>query len=115
MTESIGTKLVELIAPIIPLILSETETDQYPYCTYEMTTQEYRDKDRRLYKIRGTVAIRIVSKDFSEADSLRERVEATLFNGMSGPQYFYTLTTRDKDRVNGVWILEINCTITQRQ
>ena len=104
MTESIGIKLVELITPIIPLILSETETDQYPYCTYEMTTQEYRDK-----------AIRIVSKDFSEADSLRERVEAALFEGMNGPQYFFTLTTRDKDRVNGVWILEINCTITQRQ
>ena len=112
MTESIGTRLVALIDPIIHLHLSEAEVEDYPYAVYEQTVTEHRTKDG-VYKITANTLIHIYSKSFSEADSASLQIQSKLETQMRDETYIATLRTVNKYCVEGVWDIQLNYLVTQ--
>ncbi len=116
MTESLRTQLVSILADAgVDVRLSEDETKVYPFVTYEMTVNPVRDKDG-VCKYVGETYVRVVSDKFSEADAIRETVEAAVEGAMGyGEQYCSRLISSDKDCVNGVWTIELYYTLAQYQ
>lgn len=116
MTESLRTQLVSILTSAnVRIRLSEDETKQYPFVTYEMTVNPVRDKDG-VCKFVGDTYIRIVSDDFDEADRIRVTVEAAIEGGMGyGQQYSSRLISTDKDCVNDVWTIELYYNLAQYQ
>ena len=114
MTESLRTQLVSLLTTAkVDVRLSEDETKEYPFVTYEMTVNPVRDKDG-VCKYVGETYVRIVSDKFSEADTIRETVESAIGTGMGyGAQYSSRLISCDKDCVNGVWTIELYYNLAQ--
>jgi len=114
MTESLRTQLVSLLTTAqVDVRLSEDETKAYPFVTYEMTVNPVRDKDG-VCKYTGETYIRIVSDDFSEADTIRETVESAIETGMGYGQIFCSrLISTNKDCVNDVWTIELYYNLAQ--
>ena len=116
MTENLRTQLVSLLTDAgVEVRLSEDETKDYPFVTYEMTVNPVTDKDG-VYKFVGETYIRVVSEDFDEADQIRAAVEEAVELGMGhGAVYSSRLVNSNKDCVSGVWTLELDYTLTQWQ
>jgi hypothetical protein len=114
MTENLRAQLVSLLTTAgVNVRLSEDETKEYPFVTYEMTVTPVMDKDG-VYKFVGETYIRVVSEDFDEADQIRADVEAAIELGMGyGAAYSSRLINSNKDCVNGVWTLELYYSLTQ--
>lgn len=114
MTESLRTQLVALLtAADVDIRLSEDETEEYPFATYEMTVTPVMNKDG-VYKYVGETYIRVVSDDFDEADALRAVVESAVQTGMGfDPVFSSRLINSNKDCVNGVWTLELYYSLAQ--
>ena len=114
MTESLRTQLVSLLTTAhVDVRLSEDETKEYPFVTYEMTVNPVRDKDG-VCKFVGETYIRIVSDDFAEADTIRGTVETAVENGMGyGALFSSRLISSDKDCVNDVWTIELYYNLAQ--
>ena len=69
MTESLRTQLVSLLTTAgVNVRLSEDETEEYPFATYEMTVTPVMNKDG-VCKYVGETYIRVISDDFDEADA----------------------------------------------
>lgn len=136
MTEHLHTQLVSTLtsAGVNPA-LSEAEIDSYPYVTFELPV-EYRYTKDGPYKIVGNLTIRSVSDDFDEADALRADIESAVASGfdgtpvniMSEPEdpeetpivlevvyYRARLTDVRKDCTDGVWVIELDYTLTQSE
>ena len=136
MTEHLHTQLVStLTAANINPALSEDEIDSYPYVTFELPVEYRYDKDGP-YKIVGNLTIRSVSDDFDEADMLRSGIESAIVGGFDGTAVnimsvptdpeetptiletvYYTarLTDVRKDCTDGVWVIELDYTLTQSE
>lgn len=114
MTENLRAQLVSLLTTAgVNVRLSEDETKDYPFVTYEMTVNPVMDKDG-VYKFVGETYIRVVSEDFDEADQIRADVEAVIELGMGyGAVYSSRLINSNKDCVSGVWTLELYYSLTQ--
>ena len=114
MTESLRTQLVSLLTTAhVDVRLSEDETKEYPFVTYEMTVNPVRDKDG-VCKFTGETYIRIVSDDFDEADTIRATVEGAIETGMGyGVDFCSRLISTDKDCVNDVWTIELYYNLAQ--
>jgi len=114
MTESLRTQLVSLLTTAnVDVRLSEDETKEYPFVTYEMTVTPVNDKDG-VCKYVGDTYIRMVSDDFAEADSIRETVESAVETGMGhGALFSSRLMSTNKDCVNDVWTIELYYTLAQ--
>lgn len=136
MTEHLHTQLVSTLtsAGVNPA-LSEAEIDSYPYVTFELPV-EYRYNKDGAYKLVGNLTIRSVSDDFDEADALRSDIESAIASGfdgtpvniMSEPEdpeetpivlevvyYRARLTDVRKDCTDGVWVIELDYTLTQSE
>ena len=132
MTERLHTQLVStLTAAHISPALSEDEIDSYPYVTFELPVEYRYDKDGP-YKIVGNLTIRAVSDDFDEADALRAGIESAIADGFDGSPVeitdgeeeptvletvYYTarLTDVRKDCTDGVWVIEQDYILNQKQ
>jgi hypothetical protein len=114
MTESLRTQLVSLLTTAgVNVRLSEDETEEYPFATYEMTVTPVMNKDG-VCKYVGETYIRVISDDFDEADALRAVVESAVQTGMGFGQVFSSrLINSNKDCVNGVWTLELYYSLAQ--
>ena len=113
MTESIGTRLTSLMAGILPINLSEAETNTYPYATYEQTPTYIQSKDGETLRIRSEVVIHIYDKVFSTADGKKDLVVSAIDSNMHDATFGAYLRTVDKDCSTGVWDIELNYTIVQ--
>lgn len=114
MTESLHTKLVSVLnAAHVSPALSEDEIDSYPYVTFELPV-EYRYNKDGAYKIVGNLTIRSVSDDFDQADSIRGTIETALASGFTG-KYSARLTDVRKDCMDGVWVIEQDFILNQKQ
>ena len=136
MTEHLHTQLVSTLtsAGVNPA-LSEAEIDSYPYVTFELPVECRYNKDG-VYKLVGNLTIRSVSDDFDEADALRSDIESAIASGfdgtpvniMSEPEdpeetptvlevvyYRARLTDVRKDCTDGVWVIELDYTLTQSE
>ena len=136
MTEHLHTQLVSTLtsAGVNPA-LSEAEIDSYAYVTFELPVECRYNKDG-VYKLVGSLTIRSVSDDFDEADALRADIESAIASGfdgtpvniMSEPEdpeetpivlevvyYRARLTDVRKDCTDGVWVIELDYTLTQSE
>lgn len=116
MTERLRTELVSLLtAAKVDVRLSEDETRDFPFVTYEMTVTPVYDKDG-ICKYTGETYVRVVSDNFSEADAIRAIVEDAIEDGMGhGVTFGSRLVNSDKDCVNDIWTLELYYLLTQFQ
>jgi hypothetical protein len=113
MIESIGTRLTSLMAEILPINLSEAETNTYPYATYEQTPTRLQGKDGETLRIRSEVVIHIYDKVFSTAEGKKDLVAAAIASNMHDDTFGASLRTVNKDCSTGVWDIEMNYTIVQ--
>lgn len=113
MNESIGIRLEDLISPILPINLSEAETDTYPYATYAQTPVFVYDKDGNALRIRSEVAVHIYDRSFGTAEEKCGLVTAAIAGAMHDGTFGATLRTVNKDCTEGVWDFELNYTIIQ--
>lgn len=115
MTESIGKALKSNLESIVPINLSEAETNSYPYATYDRTSEYIQSKDGETLRIRADVTIHIYAKDLSTANGLADQVKAKISQEMHGSVYGAYLRTENKDCTTGVWDYEMGYTIVQYQ
>ena len=112
-TETLRTTLEAVLSAAgVNLWLSEAETRDYPYVTYEMTVNPLRSKDG-VYGSLGNTLIRVVSDNIEEAEVNLTKVVAAVEEGLSDNTYSSRLISIDKDCVDGVWTLELNYTLKQ--
>lgn len=84
MTDNLHTKLTSILRGAgIQVDLSEAETANYPYATFELSTETRYTKDGP-YKVVGNLTIRSVSDDFEEADALRVNIQSAIATGFEG-------------------------------
>ena len=112
MTDNLRATLVSAIQPIVPIRLSEAETNDYPFAVYDMTSEQLRDKDG-VYGYSGATRISVVSESFDEADAIRASIEAAVDSAFVRPDYFSRLQSVEKDCIQGVWIIELNYILKQ--
>lgn len=110
MKESIGSKIVERVSPLIKLYLSEAETEEYPYAVYEMTITPSYTKDG-IGRYSADATVRLYGKDFDELDTLGAKIEDELMTMDQG--YVSTYTGYDKTCTDGVWQIEMTFSIVQ--
>lgn len=101
------------MAEILPINLSEAETNTYPYATYEQTPMRLESKDGETLRIRSEVVIHIYDKVFSTAEGKKDLVVAAIASNMHNDTFGASLRTVNKDCSTGVWDIEINYTIVQ--
>ena len=113
MTESIGVRLDSLIGTILPINLSEAETNAFPYATYEQTPAYTADKDGKVLRIRSEVTIHIYDRVFSTAEDKATQVMSTIASAMHDGTFGASLRTVNKECTDGIWDFELNYTILQ--
>lgn len=114
MTENLRTTLVAILTDAgVEVRLSEDETREYPFVTYEMTVTPVMDKDG-VCKYVGDTFVRIVSDDFGDADAIRATVESAIEAGMGlGTVFGSRLVNSNKDCVSDIWTLELYYILSQ--
>lgn len=112
LTESIGNKIVSLLAGVVDIALSEETTENYPYAVYAQTVDPILDK-REPVAYESDTTIYVYSKDFDEADGLLQSIKAALAEGMSGDQFLAIPQSEQKECMDDVWNVSINYRIIQ--
>lgn len=110
--ETIGEMLTTVISALdVPITLSEEETGEYPFCTYENEVTPRYSKDG-LEAYRSGTTIRVTSDSFDEAEAIADEIMATLSEDM-GEHYAVQFERRERDRSSGVWTITLYYIIMQ--
>ena len=112
MTDSLRAKLVYACREICPMVLSEDETDTYPYAVYDITSVAQRDKDG-VYAFFGETVIRVVSNVKSEADSTATAIQSAVESAFRDGSSNFAPGDFSKDCQEGIWTIEMNYTLKQ--
>lgn len=112
MTDSLRDKLVNVLADVVPIYLSEADKEAYPWAVCDMTTHPVQDKDG-VCGYTGDATIRLVGQDPAELDPLRAAVESAIATGMRDGTFGSRLTDITKECVEDVWTIELNYTLKQ--
>ena len=112
MIDSLRSKLVDTLAGIIDLHLSEAEENSYPYAVYDLTSSPLMDKDG-VYAYSGDTTIRIVGDVFKEIDDIRSQVESAILSQMHGEVFSSRLNDVTKECTGGIWTIELTYTLKQ--
>ena len=112
MTDSLRAKLVYACRNICQMVLSEDETDTYPYAVYDITSVAQRDKDG-VYAFFGETVIRVVSNIKSEADSTATAIQSAVESAFRDGSSNFVPGDFSKDCQEGIWTIEMNYTLKQ--
>lgn len=112
MTDSLRAKLVYTCRNICQMVLSEDETDTYPYAVYDITSVAQRDKDG-VYAFFGETVIRVVSNIKSEADSTATAIQSAVESAFRDGSSNFVPGDFSKDCQEGIWTIEMNYTLKQ--
>ena len=112
MTDSLRDKLVNVLADVVPIYLSEADTEAYPWAVCDMTTHPVQDKDG-ICGYTGDATIRLVGQDPGALDTLRASVESAIATGMHDETFGSRLTDITKECVEDVWTIELTYTLKQ--
>ena len=104
MIDSIGETIVRVVGPLVPVYLSEAETESYPYAVYELQSTPRLTKDG-VAGYDGVAVINIYGKDFDELQGL------LALN--ADPEWAVQVTSQSKSCTEGVWVLTTNLQINQ--
>ena len=112
MTDSLRDKLVNVLADVVPINLSEGDKESYPWAVYDMTTHPVQDKDG-VCGYTGDATIRLVGQDPAALDTIRAAVESAIATGMHDGTFSSRLTDITKECVEDVWTIELTYTLKQ--
>lgn len=113
--ENIGVMLTALLTSldVVSVTLSEEETGEYPYLTYENDITQRQSKDG-LEAYRSSTAIRIVSDDFDEAEEISDAVMEALGEYEDENRIYAIMFDRaERTRSSGVWTITLYYIILQ--
>lgn len=112
--ETIGEMLTSAISALgVPITLSEEETGEYPYATYENEITSRHSKDG-LEAYRSGTTLKITSDSFDEAEAIADQIMEVLSDLQSGV-YAAQFDRRERDRSSGVWTITLYYIIMQYQ
>lgn len=114
MIERIGKKLTEVITPIVPLNLSEAETEEYPYASYSYVPEPKRTKDG-IVGYRASAEVTIVSNDFDEAHGIKNDIVDAIESRMRTDGIYATVEEWEPECVEGLWHIDITVLINQNK
>lgn len=112
MKERIGEIICEKLSGIVPVYLSEAETEAYPYAVYTADFTPVRSKDEIL-KISADVVLSIVSNDFDSAELIADNAIGLLAELNYDRQFSMTLRGWSKTCSEGVWSIDMRMNINQ--
>lgn len=112
MTERIGKRLTEVISPIVPVSLSEAETESYPYASYSYTPEAKRTKDG-IVGYRANATITVVSSDFDEAHDIKNSIVSAIESQMRGDGIYAAVGDWSPACDEGIWTINISVIINQ--
>lgn len=111
-TETIGTKLTEVIGTIVPFFLDEAEVEEYPFATYDNVVTPFRTKDG-VYKYVANVRVYIISDDPEEVETKAALVRAAIETNMNDGKYVSLRGASQKQCYEGIWDLDTEYVIIQ--
>lgn len=108
MTENIGQKITEFLAGVVPVNLSEAETDAYPFAVYDYTAEPLRTKDG-VAKYSAEVRLRVVSKDADQAIQKADAAAQAIHAGAAATAGSYVMRVMSSSTtcVDGIWTVEM--------
>ena len=110
--ETIGEFVTSLIEAMdVPVALSEEETGEYPYVTYENDVTPKYTKDG-IATYRSATTLRVISNDFDEAESIADQI-MEVFSSVPVTGYAVQFDRRERDRSAGVWTISLYYIIMQ--
>lgn len=112
MTEEILETITSLIGSLVPLNLSEAETEEYPYASYEAPVNPVMDKDG-VCVFSSNVVISVYAKDFDTANTKAGLIKSAIESGMHDDQFSSRLVSENATRVDGIWDVELIYSIKQ--
>jgi len=112
MTDSLRDILVYICKDVCPMVLSEDETEQYPYAVFDMTTSPLIDKDG-VFAYTGDCKIRVVSNNPDDVDTKAAAIQSAITSSMRSSTLFSRLDDSTKECVDGIWTYEMNYTLKQ--
>ena len=78
MESNIGEKIVELLKPLISASYIQAEVNTFPYCAYDIESQQPIRSKHAILGYNADVSIYIVDRNETNAATLKDRVIATL-------------------------------------
>lgn len=112
--EGISERFFSIVNVMVPLSLSEAETETYPYAVYSHNPTYYTTKDsNEPYKAVSDVSLTIYGQDFEQISDLSSKVCAKILEGMNGEGFGGRLTRTAKNCEEGTWYIEMDFEITQ--
>lgn len=112
MIDSIGETIVRVVGPLVPVYLSEAETESYPYAVYELQSTPRMTKDG-VAGYDGVAGINIYGKDFDELQALSDEMVEGLVALNADQAWAVQVTSQSKSCTEGVWVLTTNLQINQ--
>ena len=112
MIETIGDKLVEILADTIAIAQDQDGQDRYPYAVYSLDVALAYVKGA-VYKYSGMMYIYIYADTASEALTLRNAVEGIIAESMQDGQYRSRLTSATSNDDNGKYVQTLEYSIAQ--
>lgn len=110
--ETIGEFITGRISALdVDITLSEEETGEYPYVTYENDITPRFSKDG-LEAYRSSTALRITSDNFDEAESIADTIMAALSEVTDG-NFAVQFERRERDRSAAIWTISLYYIIMQ--
>lgn len=110
MKSKVGEKIMELVNPIVEVSMLQAEVSKFPYCAYEIESQEaVRDK-HRVNAWRTDVSIYVVAKTESQASELSQRIMEVM---PRDNQWDFALQNRTPATDSGHWMYRLEYFVTQ--
>lgn len=114
MIEKIGKRLTEIISPIVPVNLSEAETESYPYAVYDYIPEPKVTKDG-VVGYRAETTLSIMSPSYDEAHGIFEQIASAIETGMRSAEMYANILNWSPECEDGIWSINISLTINQHQ
>lgn len=102
MTNTIAEKLVDTLDGIVDIGLDEEGTPGRPYAVYTLDVAPVYTKDG-IYKLAGTLEIRIYGKAFGEVDAMTDLVRSAVASRMRCEEYRTHLNSDQSDETDDMY------------
>ena len=112
MTNTIGSYICSSLASVIPVMLDEDATNDYPYAVYAVQVAEANSK-AGCYKLSGTLRLRVYADDYATAKEKGQAIKTALAAALRTQQYRGVLTNEMSECLDGLWQYDLDYNIAQ--
>ena len=112
MTENIANTLVAALEGIIDIAQDQDGTGRLPYAVYPLDVSPSYVKGK-VYKISGTLSIRIYTASSAQGVSFREAIETAIAGSMQNNEYRTRMTSATSYDDNGKYLQTLEYSVAQ--